>query len=221
MSTTQPPTNPLPLPEALNPDALDVLSELANLLTRLRALPTSTTAPSTTSGATPAAPTSHATPTPTALLSSQASARKAGGSSSSSELTLKEIPVATDALKHRFQRARNLIRTTLPDLDRGIAEQEVEIKALEARIARQRDTLAKLREVGERLAGVLDLLCVRLLSSRSTELENPERRAPKCGTGIGFEMVIENDRMCRFYEMGFFGAMDLSVRLYGVVGISI
>ncbi|KAK5625243.1 hypothetical protein RRF57_000959 [Xylaria bambusicola] len=154
MSSTQPPTNPLPLPEALNPDALDVLSELANLLTRLRALPTTTTtattAPSTTSGATPAAaPTSHATPTPTALLSSQASSSRKTG-----ELTLKEIPVATDALKHRFQRARNLIKTTLPDLDRGIAEQEVEIKALEARIARQRDTLAKLREVGERLAVV-------------------------------------------------------------------
>ncbi|KAI1363657.1 RNA polymerase II transcription mediator complex subunit 9-domain-containing protein [Xylaria arbuscula] len=170
MSTTQTPTTPLPLPEALNPDALDVLSELANLLTRLRTLPTTSTgtgtntAPSTTNtpsqtGGAATTTTSHATPTPTALLSSQASARKLGGGSSSGggtggELTLKEIPVATDALKHRFQRARNLIKTALPDLDRGIAEQEVEIRALEARIARQRETLTQLREVGARLAVV-------------------------------------------------------------------
>ncbi|KAI0905127.1 RNA polymerase II transcription mediator complex subunit 9-domain-containing protein [Ustulina deusta] len=158
MSTPPQPTPnalPLPLPEALNPDALDVLSELAHLLTRLRALPTPTTASSTTTttGATPAAAatTSHATPTPTALLSSHA-ARKPGGGSGGGELTLKEIPVATDALKHRFQRARTLVKTTLPDLDRGVADQELEIGALEARIARQRDTLAKLREVGAALA---------------------------------------------------------------------
>ncbi|KAI1277319.1 RNA polymerase II transcription mediator complex subunit 9-domain-containing protein [Xylaria sp. FL0933] len=155
---------PLPLPEALNPDALDVLSELAHLLTRLRALPTtgpSTAAPTTTGGATPSQSTTAAhaaTPTPTALLSSQVSAsRKNGGSgigSGGGELSLKEIPVATDALRHRFQRARTLIRTALPDLERDVAAQQVEIAALEARIARQRDTLAKLREVGERLAVV-------------------------------------------------------------------
>lgn len=60
--------------------------------------------------------------------------------------------MATDALKHRFQRARNLIRTALPDLDRGIPDQEAEIRALEARIDRQRDVLDKLREVGAQLA---------------------------------------------------------------------
>jgi hypothetical protein len=117
---------PLPLPEALNPDALDVLSELAQLLTRLRTLPTSSSTPQP-----------QHTPTP---------AKKTG------ELTLKEIPMATDALKHRFQRARNLIRTALPDLDRGIPDQEAEIRALEARIDRQRDVLDKLREVGAQLA---------------------------------------------------------------------
>ncbi|KAI0814120.1 RNA polymerase II transcription mediator complex subunit 9-domain-containing protein [Xylaria sp. FL0064] len=151
---------PLPLPEALNPDALDVLSELAHLLTRLRALPTApSTAAPTTTGATPSQSTAHAaTPTPTALLSSQVSAsRKNGGTgigSGGGELSLKEIPVATDALRHRFQRARTLVRTSLPDLERDVAAQQVEIAALEARIARQRDTLAKLREVGERLAVV-------------------------------------------------------------------
>lgn len=65
-------------------------------------------------------------------------------------MSLKEIPAATDALKHRFRRARAVIATSLPDLDRGVAEQEAEIAALEARIARQRDALEKLREVGAR-----------------------------------------------------------------------
>ncbi|KAF2972738.1 hypothetical protein GQX73_g687 [Xylaria multiplex] len=140
MSATQPSTPPLPLPEALNPDALDVLSDLAHLLTRLRTLPS---APSGSTGATPSQSQTQATPTPTTAPSSS---KKTG------ELTLKEIPAATDALKHRFQRARTLVMTTLPDLDRGLADQDREINALEARIARQRDTLAKLREVGARLA---------------------------------------------------------------------
>ncbi|KAI1109940.1 RNA polymerase II transcription mediator complex subunit 9-domain-containing protein [Nemania sp. NC0429] len=155
---------PLPLPESLNPDALDVLSELAHLLTRLRALPTTTTTSTSTTTAqatttAAAAPThthphtapqsqpqstAHATPTPTALLAT----RRAGAA----ELTLKEIPLATDALKHRFQRARALLETALPDVGRGPADQTVEVAALEARIARQRDTLGRLREVGARLA---------------------------------------------------------------------
>ncbi|KAI1159229.1 RNA polymerase II transcription mediator complex subunit 9-domain-containing protein [Nemania serpens] len=156
---------PLPLPESLNPDALDVLSELAHLLTRLRATttttttttaagaPTATTTLSTASAhtATPTPtqphPTSHATPTPTALL-----ATRRAGAGAGAELTLKEIPLATDALKHRFQRARTHVETALPDLARGLADQEAEVAALEARIARQRDTLGKLREVGARLA---------------------------------------------------------------------
>lgn len=143
---------PLPLPESLNPDALDVLSELAHLLTRLRALPG---APTTAGASQPPPPppppppttttaTAHtSTPTPTALLGS----RRPGA-----ELTLKEIPLATDALKHRFQRARNLVETALPDLGRALADQDAEVAALEARIARQRDTLGRLREVGARLA---------------------------------------------------------------------
>ncbi|KAI1332460.1 RNA polymerase II transcription mediator complex subunit 9-domain-containing protein [Xylariaceae sp. FL0255] len=155
-STPQPTTNPpLQLPTTLNPDAFDVLSELANLLTRLRTLPALPSSSGTTTGtggvtgtpvpragSTPAQATS--TPTPTA-----SSATTTGGKRT--DLTLKEIPVATDTLRHRFQRARALIKTQLPDLDRGIPDQEVEIRALEARIERQRDTLFKLRDVGARL----------------------------------------------------------------------
>jgi hypothetical protein len=164
----------LPLPETLNPDHLDVLSELAQLLTRLRTLPTNANAnhnnssnnnsnagnnnAGTGTGTGPASsqqqpqhqatgPGGIGTPTPTAILSSIAAANN----KRTGELTLKEVPAATDALRHRFQRARNIIKTTLPDLERDIPAQEVEIAALEARIARQRETLAKLREVGARL----------------------------------------------------------------------
>ncbi|KAI1821602.1 RNA polymerase II transcription mediator complex subunit 9-domain-containing protein [Xylaria intraflava] len=153
MSPTQPTPQPpgLPLPETLNPDAIDVISELANLLTRLRTPATSSTTNATT---TPSQlPGSQTTPAPTPFLSTTpASQKRIGGGNG--ELTLKEIPAATDTLRHRFQRARSLVKTSLPDLDRGLGDQEAEIAALEARIARQRDTLARLREVGARL-GVL------------------------------------------------------------------
>ncbi|KAI2631134.1 RNA polymerase II transcription mediator complex subunit 9-domain-containing protein [Xylaria nigripes] len=140
----------LPLPETLNPDAIDVLSELANLLQRLRTLPTSTTNATTTPSHLPATQT---TPAPTPLISTTPASQKKtpGGGPVNGELTLKEFPAATNALRHQFQHTRNLVKTSLPDLDRTIADQEVEIAALEARIARQRDTLAQLRVVGARL----------------------------------------------------------------------
>ncbi|KAI0016600.1 RNA polymerase II transcription mediator complex subunit 9-domain-containing protein [Xylariomycetidae sp. FL0641] len=119
------PAQPLSLPSTLNPDQLDVVSELAYILGRLR------------------------------RTQQQQQQQHAASSSSSpptsTELSLKEIPAATDALKHKFQRARTLLKG-LPDLDRAPAEQEREIAALEARIAKQRDVLLKLREVGARLA---------------------------------------------------------------------
>ncbi|KAH9905912.1 RNA polymerase II transcription mediator complex subunit 9-domain-containing protein [Xylariomycetidae sp. FL2044] len=191
MATSQSPTS-FTLPEGLNPDTLDTLTELANLLTRLRAPAppaSSSTAPptaTTTAGPTPAAAatssqhhqlapppsTSHtqshthqhqqqqrgatpAAPTPSQALSHTQSSLSLSLSSSSPHaeqllsLSLKEIPNATDALKHRFQRARAQIRR-LPDLGRDVGEQEREIRELEARLARQRDVLMRLREVGAR-----------------------------------------------------------------------
>ncbi|KAI1812809.1 RNA polymerase II transcription mediator complex subunit 9-domain-containing protein [Poronia punctata] len=129
-TTTTTATTGLPLPNTFNPDQLDVLSELAHLLTRLRT--------STTSG-------TGTTPNININTNTNNTKTKNG------ELSLKDIPPATDALRHRFQRARYVIKTTLPDLERDISEQEAEMAALEARIVRQRDTLAKLREVGARL----------------------------------------------------------------------
>ncbi|OTB03171.1 hypothetical protein M426DRAFT_180708 [Hypoxylon sp. CI-4A] len=135
----------LGMPDGLNPDTLDTIAELAVLLNRLR-MPTSNT------GSTPAA----AAPTPAAPPSStnktqQQTNNGATTTTNTGELSLKEIPPAADVLKHRFQKARALIRS-LPDVNRGVAEQEAEIAALETRLAKQRDMLARLREMGVQLA---------------------------------------------------------------------
>ncbi|KAI0838498.1 hypothetical protein F5Y06DRAFT_48144 [Hypoxylon sp. FL0890] len=147
-STTTRRTEILAMPEGLNPDTLDTLTELAVLLNRLRT-PTSTTSGS---GTTPAPTPSQPPPAPTSQKSSQSQTNNgATTTTNTGELSLKEIPPAADVLKHRFQKARALVRS-LPDMNRGMAEQEADIAALEARLARQRDMLAKLREMGARLA---------------------------------------------------------------------
>ncbi|KAI1264438.1 RNA polymerase II transcription mediator complex subunit 9-domain-containing protein [Xylariaceae sp. FL1019] len=133
--SSQTPSNQLTLPSAFNPDTLDVLSELANILTRLRTLPTGTATGTPSQTNTPA----HATPTPI-------SSRKPG----TGELTLKDIPVATGSLKHQFQKTRGLLKTQLPDLDRTVKEQEAELEKLEERIRRQGEVLRALRDVGGR-----------------------------------------------------------------------
>ncbi|KAI2466929.1 RNA polymerase II transcription mediator complex subunit 9-domain-containing protein [Annulohypoxylon bovei var. microspora] len=154
MPSSTPTPHPIAMPEGLNPDTLDTLTELAVLLNRLRM-------PSSTSGNTPLP--SGSTPLPLAptsvpLLQSGAHAHSqpqtANGATTTTntgELSLKEIPPAADVLKHRFQRARAMVRG-LPDVGRCTREQEAEIAALEARLARQRDMLSRLREMGARLA---------------------------------------------------------------------
>ncbi|KAI1097837.1 RNA polymerase II transcription mediator complex subunit 9-domain-containing protein [Jackrogersella minutella] len=153
MASTTNRNKPIAMPDGLNPDTLDTLTELAVLLDRLRT-PTSSGTPgagSTPSQPQPAAapPTSH--PLSHAQTSQAQTNNGATTTTNTGELSLKEIPPAADVLKHRFQRARALVRT-LPDVGRGFAEQEAEIRALEARLQRQRDMLARLREMGARLA---------------------------------------------------------------------
>ncbi|KAI0849375.1 RNA polymerase II transcription mediator complex subunit 9-domain-containing protein [Daldinia vernicosa] len=159
-STTAPPkTQVLAMPDGLNPDTLDTLTELAVLLNRLR------TPSSTATGNTPAPTPSQQPPPPPSSShrhphsqNQQSQAQTNNGATTTTntgELALKEIPPAADVLKHRFQRARVLIRG-LPDMNRTIPNQEAEIAALEARLARQRDMLDKLREMGAQLAAQQD-----------------------------------------------------------------
>lgn len=55
--------------------------------------------------------------------------------------------MATDELKHKIQKARFQIKG-LPDLDRGVEEQEEEIRELEERIREQMRVLEQLRDIG-------------------------------------------------------------------------
>ncbi|KAI1760127.1 RNA polymerase II transcription mediator complex subunit 9-domain-containing protein [Hypoxylon sp. FL1150] len=156
-------TQPLAMPEGLNPDNLDTITELAVLLNRLRTPGVGGSGSGTTPAPTPSQsqPQSqsqsqshpHAHPPPRSSQNASQSQTNHGltTTSNTGELSLKEIPPAADVLKHRFQKARLLIKG-LPDMSRTIPEQEVEIAALEARLGRQRDMLLKIRDMGARLA---------------------------------------------------------------------
>ncbi|RYP21109.1 hypothetical protein DL765_002398 [Monosporascus sp. GIB2] len=165
----------LAMPPGLNPSTLDTITELAQLLARLRTPASLSTTSTNLPGGTPAAaqttPASSSTAAaqhqhqhhhhsqqhpPQSQSQSQSQSQpgqgqQGQGPGQDNELSLKEVPAAADALKHRFQRARAQIRT-LPDMGRGVAEQEAEMAALEARLARQREVLARLRDVGVRFA---------------------------------------------------------------------
>ncbi|KFA62048.1 hypothetical protein S40285_02157 [Stachybotrys chlorohalonatus IBT 40285] len=117
-------SHPLALPSTLSPDDLDALSELAIVLAKVRAGIQSSTG--LTTGATPG---------------------DTGGSGNNQQLSFKEVPGATDGLKHKLQHARLQVRA-LPDMSRSIDDQTAEIKELEAKIEMQRALLERLREGG-------------------------------------------------------------------------
>ncbi|ROT35811.1 hypothetical protein SODALDRAFT_362647 [Sodiomyces alkalinus F11] len=129
--------HPLALPSNFSPDALDTLTELAAILTRLRAAIQASNPPTAPGGVT------GSTPLPTGATPNQLGASPGG----TGALSLRELSTQTDALKHKLQRARTQIKT-LPDMERDIEEQEEEIQELEARIRMQREVLEKLRERG-------------------------------------------------------------------------
>jgi hypothetical protein len=118
-STSQP-SSTISLPEGLSADSVDTLPVLSAVLSRLQNLSTLPTA-------------SPPTPSPTQAASG------------TGPLTIKDVPVATDQLKHQLQRARAQVKE-LPDIERSIAEQDEEIRELEERIAKQRDVLETMRQ---------------------------------------------------------------------------
>ncbi len=124
--TTQQPPSLTNLPEGLSPDSLDTLPVLSALLQRLQN-PQSANTGASTAGTPPAA-------TPSQLAAG------------TGPITLKDVPAATDEMKHKLQRARAQIKM-LPDVQRTIAEQEEEMKHLEAKIKEQREMLKHLREL--------------------------------------------------------------------------
>lgn len=125
------PQHPLALPPSLHPDTLDTLTEMATVLSRVRTSVQNASATGGLTGSTPAA----------------AAATPGLNGSPSTSLALKDVPSAADALKHKLQRARSQVKA-LPDMARTIAEQEAEIRALEARIEKQREVLEQFRGSG-------------------------------------------------------------------------
>ncbi|KAG5980884.1 hypothetical protein E4U55_003525 [Claviceps digitariae] len=116
----------LALPPSLSPDDLDALSELSIVLAKVRAGLQASTGITTGSGATPG-----------------------GASTQGQQLSFKDVPGATDGLKHKLQHARTQVRL-LPDMERSIEEQNREIRDLERRIKKQRTLLESLRDDGLR-----------------------------------------------------------------------
>ncbi|KAI6778131.1 uncharacterized protein J7T54_001935 [Emericellopsis cladophorae] len=114
--------NPLALPKTLTPDSLDVLTHLYTILTEVR------TTLQTSTGLDPMSNDGKKTTSPTGL-------------------SFKDVVRASDGLRHKLQRAREQVGK-LPDMQRGTAEQQTEIKELEARIEKQRALLERLREGG-------------------------------------------------------------------------
>lgn len=70
---------------------------------------------------------------------------------SANKIAPRDLPAATDPLKHKLQNARAALHT-LPDITRTIPEQEAEIKLVQAKIERQRAALQKLKEFGLKYA---------------------------------------------------------------------
>ncbi|KAL2163495.1 hypothetical protein VTH06DRAFT_5553 [Thermothelomyces fergusii] len=192
------------LPPGLSPDAVDVVTELSSIITRLRAAqqsgstaasagagaggnkpPTSGTTPIPQGGVTGTTPLPASVPTPNpsssnntaannnhnntaASLSTTTTAAAAAAAAANTNpsqqqstagsgsgpgpadkelLSVKDLPFATDSLKHKLQRARAAVRM-LGDVRRALAQQEAEARALEARRASQAARLARTQEDG-------------------------------------------------------------------------
>lgn len=144
------------LPPSLDPASLDTLPVLTSILTRLQSTsPTThdTSSPHHSQPLTQSLSQSQTqTLTQTQLTSSPSFTTTTSGAHSQDKfpttpLTTKDIPSATDGLKHRLQKARAQV-AVLPDIHRGLEEQEQEIKELEDRIREQRAVLERLKRMG-------------------------------------------------------------------------
>lgn len=123
----------LALPPTFSPDTLDVLTHLSTILSEVR------TALQTSTGIEKPGAENHA---------DAGGGNGAGNASAGATgLTFKDVARASDGIKHKLQRAREHVQA-LPDMQRGIEEQEAEMRELESRMERQRALLVRLREEG-------------------------------------------------------------------------
>lgn len=120
------------LPGGLTPDSIDVPSELAQILSRVRYSDKNSQQQQQQS-------------------SSAGGAADPTAAAAASQIPIKDLPAAIDPLRHKIQRARAAVHA-LPDVRRTIPEQEAEAAALRARIEKQRAALLQLKEFGLRFA---------------------------------------------------------------------
>lgn len=136
------------LPDALSASNLDIIPVLTSILSRVQP-------PTRNTSSTPLHQTG-ATPSGSASFTSQPASTHLSHSQlrpdATSQLSIKEVPSATDGLKYRLQRARIEV-TKLPGIDLGIPEQEEEIKMWEEKIRKQREQLENLRNLSEKMIG--------------------------------------------------------------------
>lgn len=170
------------LPAGLTPDSIDVPSELAQILARVRYTEKPGHGQSQGPGQQPQSQSQPQPPPPPSQQQQQqqqqppsnpSPATPAGGTAGAS-ISTKDLPAAIDPLKHKIQRARAAAHT-LPDISRSIPEQEAEMRLLEARIERQRATLLQLKQFGLQFAAEN--------GDRDREGEEQEQDVEMGGTG--------------------------------------
>ncbi|KAK4161818.1 RNA polymerase II transcription mediator complex subunit 9-domain-containing protein [Cladorrhinum sp. PSN259] len=128
------------LPDGLTPDSVDILTELTSIVVKLRGATTTNLSASISSQQAPGpGAVTGTTPLPS------------GAPNTGGLLSVKELPTATDNLKHKLQRARGATRT-LNDVHRATSQQEEEILKLEDRRRKQAAMLARIQEEGIRFA---------------------------------------------------------------------
>ncbi|KAK5661748.1 hypothetical protein OQA88_9849 [Cercophora sp. LCS_1] len=134
-------------PPGLSPDAVDALTELSSLLVHLRAAEpaSSSGAGGSLLGSLGSIPGATPAPAPGAVTGTTplpSGAANIGATNSS--LSVKELPIATDNLKHKLQRARAAVKT-LPDVSRTLVQQEEEIAELEGKKRQQLEMLQRIK----------------------------------------------------------------------------
>ncbi|KAK4192170.1 RNA polymerase II transcription mediator complex subunit 9-domain-containing protein [Podospora australis] len=142
------------VPEGLSPDSVDTLTELTSIVVKLRAAQAAAAASQAPSiGLSGAAGlTTGATPAPGAVTGT--TPLPSGAPNTAGLLSVKELPSATDNLKHKLQRAKVALKT-LNDIQRVTTQQEAEIQALRERRKKQAEMLAKIQEEGIQFARVV------------------------------------------------------------------
>ncbi|KAK4139435.1 uncharacterized protein C8A04DRAFT_33074 [Dichotomopilus funicola] len=145
----------------ISPDTVDVVTELSSIITGLRGITSlqqsssphgpgggnTAAGPSAQQGGTGVTPLPTTAPTPSNPSNNHDNPSQLPQQQHQPQLSIKDLPIATDNLKHKLQRARAAVRA-VGDVSGAIARQEAEVKRLEARRAAQARMLARTQEDG-------------------------------------------------------------------------